>query len=147
MTNLNNVFSASVSLLNSDLSLDIGATIEHGLNVEKSGVSPAFLGSTSMSQLLELSEKKKLIKEIYRVLKPNGKLIITTPNYQSAWILVEKIVNLLGEVKYQEQHITFFNKNPIHLLQMTITLIIITVNLVLNGIYLDRELSRTADVI
>ena len=28
-TNLNSVFSASVSLLNSDLSLDIGATIAH----------------------------------------------------------------------------------------------------------------------
>ena len=66
MTNLNSVFSASVSLLNSDLSLDVGATIEHGLNVEKSGVSPAFLGSTSMSQLLELSDKKKLIKEILK---------------------------------------------------------------------------------
>ena len=66
MTNLNSVFSASISLLNSDLSLDVGATIEHGLNVEKSGVSPAFLGSTSMSQLLELSDKKKLIKEILK---------------------------------------------------------------------------------
>ena len=62
---------------------------------------------------LSIKDNKKLIKEIYRVLKPNGKLIITTPNYQSAWILVEKIVNLLGEVKYQKQHITFFNKKKI----------------------------------
>ncbi len=58
MTNLNSIFSASVSLLNADLSLDVDATIQHGLNVEKSGVSPAFLGSTSMSQLIELSDKK-----------------------------------------------------------------------------------------
>ena len=66
MTNLNTVFSASVSLLNSDLSLDVGVTIEHALKVEKLGVSPAFLGSTSMSQLLEISDKKKLIKEILK---------------------------------------------------------------------------------
>ena len=64
--NLNTVFSASVSLLNSDLSLDVGVTIEHALKVEKLGVSPAFLGSTSMSQLLEISDKKKLIKEILK---------------------------------------------------------------------------------
>ena len=56
--NLNTVFSASVSLLNSDLSLDAGATIEHALKVEKLGVSPAFLGSTSMSQLLEIADKR-----------------------------------------------------------------------------------------
>ena len=57
-SNLNTVFSASVSLLNSDLSLDPVATTEHALKVDKLGVSPAFLGSTSMSQLLEISDKK-----------------------------------------------------------------------------------------
>ncbi|MDC0059622.1 dihydrodipicolinate synthase family protein [Pelagibacteraceae bacterium] len=64
MTNLDTVFSASVSLLNADMKLDIGATIEHALKVDKLGVSPAFLGSTSQAQLLEISDKKKLIKEI-----------------------------------------------------------------------------------
>ena len=60
MTNLNSVFAASVSMLNADLSLDIEGTIEHAFKVEKQGVSPAFLGSTSMSQFLSISEKKKL---------------------------------------------------------------------------------------
>ena len=63
MTNLNSVFSASVSMLNADLSLDVVGTIEHALKVQKQGVFPAFLGSTSMSQLLGISEKKKLIKD------------------------------------------------------------------------------------
>ena len=62
---------------------------------------------------LPMESNKKLIKETYRVLKPSGKLIITTPNYHSPWILVEKIVNLLGKIKYQKQHITFFNKKKI----------------------------------
>ena len=66
MTNLNTVFSASVSVLNANLSLDVGGTIEHALKVEQQGVSPAFLGSTSMSQLLGISDKKKLIKEILK---------------------------------------------------------------------------------
>ena len=66
MTNLKAVFSASVSMLNADLSLDVGGTIEHALKVEKEGVFPAFLGSTSMSQLLGIPEKKKLIKEILK---------------------------------------------------------------------------------
>ena len=56
---------------------------------------------------LSIKDNKELIREIHRVLKPNGKLIITTPNYHSPWILVEKIVNLLGKVKYQKQHIIF----------------------------------------
>ena len=65
-TNLNSVFSASVSLLNSDLSLDIGATIAHAEKVEKLGVAPAFNGSTSQGQTLSITDKKKLIKEILK---------------------------------------------------------------------------------
>ena len=64
---------------------------------------------------LSIKDNKELIREIHRVLKPNGKLIITTPNYHSPWILVEKIVNLLGKVNYQEQHIIFFNKKKIEI--------------------------------
>ena len=65
-TNLNSVFSASVSLLNSDLSLDIGATIAHAEKIEKLGVAPAFNGSTSQGQSVGIEDKKKLIKEILK---------------------------------------------------------------------------------
>ena len=65
-TNLNSVFSASVSMLNADLSLDVEATIAHALKVDKLGVAPCILGSTSMSQFLQISDKKKLIKEILK---------------------------------------------------------------------------------
>ena len=64
---------------------------------------------------LTLENNEKLLKEIKRVLKPKGKLIITTPNYFSPWFFLEKIVNLLNEIKYNEQHITFFNKKNITL--------------------------------
>ena len=65
-TNLNTVFSALVSMLNADLSLDVGASREHALKVDKLGVAPCILGSTSMSQFLQISDKKKLIKEILK---------------------------------------------------------------------------------
>ena len=65
---------------------------------------------------LTIEDNKKLLKEIHRVLKQNGKLIITTPNYSSPWVLIEKIVNLLGRVKYDKQHITYFNRRNIEVL-------------------------------
>jgi 4-hydroxy-tetrahydrodipicolinate synthase len=61
---LEGIFAATISVLNKDLSLDISATIEHALNVDKHGSGLAFLGSTSQSQLLSIQEKKDLIKEI-----------------------------------------------------------------------------------
>ena len=62
---------------------------------------------------LTIEDNIKLMKETYRVLKKKGRLIITTPNYSSPWILLEKIVNFFGDVSYEEQHITFFNKTNI----------------------------------
>tara|TARA_Y100000590_G_scaffold47226_1_gene50052 strand:- start:3269 stop:3997 length:729 start_codon:yes stop_codon:yes gene_type:complete len=62
---------------------------------------------------LSIKDNKKMLIEIKRILKKNGRLIITTPNYSSPWVFIEKIVNLLGEVKYNNQHITFFNKKNI----------------------------------
>jgi len=41
-------------------------------------------------------------------LRPGGKLVVTTPNFRSAWPLVEMLVNHYGEVKYASQHINRF---------------------------------------
>jgi SAM-dependent methyltransferase len=41
-------------------------------------------------------------------LSPGGKLIVTTPNFRSAWPLVEMLVNRFGEVDYNLQHINRF---------------------------------------
>ena len=42
-------------------------------------------------------------------LKKGGRIVITTPNYLSAWPVLELILNKMSDVKYQEQHITKFN--------------------------------------
>jgi len=68
-------------------------------------------------ELIEHCNKKqndKIFNEVYRVLKPGGKLIITTPNYFSFWPLLEKIVNSIGQIDYNEQHINFFNKKKLY---------------------------------
>ncbi len=64
MTKLEGIFAATITVLKEDLSLDISATINHAINVDKQGSGLAFLGSTSQSQLLSIQEKKDLISEI-----------------------------------------------------------------------------------
>jgi SAM-dependent methyltransferase len=49
------------------------------------------------------------IGEALERLRPGGRLIVTTPNFASAWPLVEAVVNRLGTVTYDEQHINKFD--------------------------------------
>jgi SAM-dependent methyltransferase len=53
----------------------------------------------------------KLLQEGRRVLKPNGKLILTTPNYRSFWPLIELVLERFSKVKYHDQHINKFTPN------------------------------------
>jgi len=67
----------------------------------------------SMIELIEhLSDDQNniLLNEVKRLLKKDGKLLLSTPNYGSAWPILEKLVNNLGKVSYSEQHINHFNK-------------------------------------
>jgi SAM-dependent methyltransferase len=50
----------------------------------------------------------QFLSEIYRILKPGGELILTTPNYLSFWPLLEVVLNNVGDVDYAEQHINKF---------------------------------------
>jgi len=50
-----------------------------------------------------------LVQEARRVLTPGGTLILTTPNYASPWPVVEWLLNRLGDVSYEDQHINRFN--------------------------------------
>jgi SAM-dependent methyltransferase len=59
---------------------------------------------------LELKLTREILTEFIRVLRPGGKLILTTPNYGSLWPLVEGMVNRLSDVSYEEQHITKFKR-------------------------------------
>jgi ubiquinone/menaquinone biosynthesis C-methylase UbiE len=67
---------------------------------------------TSIELIEHLSSKHatQTIKEAYRVLKPNGKLILTTPNYRSAIPIIEWMLNTFGDISYKNQHINRYNK-------------------------------------
>lgn len=51
----------------------------------------------------------RLVREAWRVLKPGGRALISTPNYASMWPMVEALVNRLGPVSYDRQHIARLN--------------------------------------
>ena len=59
------IYSASMSVLNKDLSLDIDSTIKHTEKVIEEGCHGAVLfGSTGMAQLISSNEKKELIDKV-----------------------------------------------------------------------------------
>ncbi len=57
---------------------------------------------------LQRDEIRILLEGVVSRLNPGGKIVITTPNYASAWPLIERVVNLVSDVSYKEQHITKF---------------------------------------
>ena len=59
---LKGVFTASMSVLKADLSLDIKETLSHAKkNLDDNGVGSAFFGSTGCGQLISIGEKKAFI--------------------------------------------------------------------------------------
>ena len=70
----------------------------------------------SIIELIEHLDRQsinRMINESFRVLKKNGLLIITTPNYNSLWPILEMLVNKFSKVSYEEQHITKLNKTKL----------------------------------
>ena len=59
------VYSASISIFNQDLKLDIDSTIKHSERLIKDGLhGTVFFGSTGCAQLISSNEKKKLIEKL-----------------------------------------------------------------------------------
>jgi 2-polyprenyl-3-methyl-5-hydroxy-6-metoxy-1,4-benzoquinol methylase len=77
---------------------------------------PAYEGPFDAVALVELIEHlephmvDQTIAEALERLRPGGKLVLTTPNFRSAWPLVEAAINRLGEVTYDFQHINKFHR-------------------------------------
>ena len=54
----------------------------------------------------------KLLTDFHALLKPGGRLLITTPNYRGTWPVVEWLTDRLGSAAHmdQDQHITHFHR-------------------------------------
>ncbi|MBF0297350.1 MAG: class I SAM-dependent methyltransferase [Oligoflexia bacterium] len=57
---------------------------------------------------LNAMEISQMLKGAHNLLKSNGELIITTPNYFSIWPLLEFYLNKFSDISYKEQHISKF---------------------------------------
>jgi 2-polyprenyl-3-methyl-5-hydroxy-6-metoxy-1,4-benzoquinol methylase len=61
------------------------------------------------------AEGKTLLLEAKRVIKPDGLLLLSTPDYGGAWPMLEWILNRRGDVSYEDQHITHYTKASLKL--------------------------------
>ena len=59
---------------------------------------------------IHLDQGRALLASLRRLLRPGGRLLITTPNYRSAWPLLEWALDRSGKVPklVGDQHVTFF---------------------------------------
>jgi len=63
---------------------------------------------------LTASDGGDLLSEARRVIRPGGRLLLTTPDYGGAWPLLEMVLNRLGDVSYEDQHITHYTRSSLH---------------------------------
>ncbi len=101
MTKISGIFAASMSVINSDLSLNIEKTINHAENLIDRGChGTAIFGSTGQSQLLPISEKINLLNKLSESKYRDKHLIGTGLNSISETINLLKIASSLNFKKY-----------------------------------------------
>ena len=66
--------------------------------------------SIELIEHLSFSNVGLLLKEVLRVLRPGGSLLLSTPNYKSGWVFLESLLNILGQIDYRKQHISRYNR-------------------------------------
>ena len=62
---------------------------------------------------LTMASCGKLLLEAHRCLEPGGFVLLTTPNYDSLWPLLEWALSSFSEVDYRKQHISRFTHSKI----------------------------------
>ncbi len=101
MTKISGIFAASMSILNSDLSLNIEKTINHAENLIDQGChGTAIFGSTGQAQLLPISEKIKLLNNLSESKYREKHIIGTGLNSLNETINFMKIATSLNFKKF-----------------------------------------------
>tara|TARA_A100000164_G_scaffold381003_1_gene430734 strand:- start:354 stop:1238 length:885 start_codon:yes stop_codon:yes gene_type:complete len=92
MSKVKGIYAATLSILDSNLSLNVKKTIEHGENLIKQGChGVVFFGSTGQSQLISISEKLSCINELSKSNLKNQFIVGTGLNSLNETINLMKI--------------------------------------------------------
>ncbi len=101
MTKISGIFAATMSVLNSDLSLNVEKTINHAEKLIDQGChGTAIFGSTGQSQLISISEKIELLNKLSKSKYKNKHLIGTGLNSLGETINFMKIAISLNFDKF-----------------------------------------------
>ena len=101
MTKIRGIFAATMSVLNSDLSLNVEKTLDHAENLIDQGChGTAIFGSTGQSQLIPISEKIDLLNNLSKRKYKDKHLIGTGLNSLGETINFMKIANSLNLKKF-----------------------------------------------
>jgi len=101
MTKISGIYAATMSVLNSDLSLNVDKTIEHAeMLIDQGCHGTAIFGSTGQSQLISISEKIDLLNKLSISKYKDKHLIGTGLNSLSETINFMKIANSLKFNKF-----------------------------------------------
>jgi len=68
------------------------------------------ISAIGLMEYLTDEEIKNLLNDFYLMLKPKGKLLITTPNYGGFMSIIDKLLNNLGQVNYEDENINKLTK-------------------------------------
>jgi len=97
MTKISGIFAATMSVLNSDLSLNVQKTIEHAEKLITQGChGTAIFGSTGQSQLIPISEKIELLNKLSKNKHKDKHLIGTGLNSLGETINFMRIASSLN---------------------------------------------------
>ena len=101
MTKISGIFAATMSVLNSDLSLNVEKTVAHAEKLIDQGChGTAIFGSTGQSQLIPISEKIDLLNKLSKSKYKNNHLIGTGLNSLGETINFMKIASSLNFKKF-----------------------------------------------
>ena len=110
MTKISGIYAATMSVLNSDLSLNVEKTINHAEKLIEQGChGTAIFGSTGQSQLLSIAEKIELLNQLSKSKYKNNHLIGTGLNSLGETINFMRIATSLHFDKFLIMPPAYYN--------------------------------------
>jgi len=110
MTKISGIFAATMSVLNSDLSLNVDKTIDHAEKLIDQGChGTAIFGSTGQAQLIPISEKIALLNKLSKSKYKDKHLIGTGLNSLGETINLMKIASSLNFKKFLIMPPAYYN--------------------------------------